>query len=141
MIVLDTNIVSELLRTNPDPVVLAWSLAVPNDAFVTTAVTEAELRLGVALLPPGRRRETLGAAMEAVFAHRFADRVLPFDRGAASHYAAFLAARRAAGRPAGQSDAMIAATARAAGASAIATRDTAGFEGCGLPLINPWLAA
>jgi predicted nucleic acid-binding protein len=141
MIVLDTNTVSELLRSRPDPAVLAWSLAVPGADFVITAVTEAELRLGLALLPQGRRREALAAAIEAVFADRFANRVLPFDRAAAPHCAAFLAARRAAGRPAGQADAMIAASARAAGATAIATRDTAGFEGCGLSLINPWRGA
>jgi hypothetical protein len=141
MIVLDTNVVSELLGRTPDPAVHAWSLSVPDHAFVTTAVTEAELRLGIALLPKGKRRDTLGVRIEAFFATRFADRVLPFDHAAARHFADFLAARRAVGRPVGQSDAMIAATAQAAGATAIATRDTADFADCGVPLINPWLGA
>ncbi len=141
MIVLDTNVLSELLRATPDPTLLAWAATVPDDSFVTTTVTEAEMRFGVARMPQGKRRDDLAASVEAVFAKRFADRILPFGSTAAPHYATFLAARRAAGRAASMPDAMIAAAARAAGAAAIATRDTDGFAGCGLPLINPWRAA
>jgi toxin FitB len=141
VIVLDTNVLSELLRSAPHPAVLAWSAGVPRTATATTAVTEAEIRFGVALLPEGSRRDALAAAVDALFADRLAGRVLPFDRAAAPHYAAFAAARRAAGRPVATADAMIAAVARARGAAAIATRNTADFAGCGLPLVDPWGAA
>jgi predicted nucleic acid-binding protein len=140
MIVLDTNVLSEVLRARPDPAVLSWSLSFPPDMIAAAAVTEAEIRLGIARLPEGKRREALAVAADRLFV-RMADRVLPFGRAAVPHYAAFMASRRAAGRPASLPDAMIAATALAAGATAIATRDTAGFEGCGLPLINPWRGA
>ncbi|MGK7868958.1 type II toxin-antitoxin system VapC family toxin [Falsiroseomonas sp. E2-1-a20] len=138
MIVLDTNVLSELLRPAPQAAVLAWAQGVPRASVTTTAVTEAEIRFGLALLPAGGRRDILASAIDALFADRLADRVLAFDRAAAPHYAQFAAFRRAAGRPVATADAMIAAIACARGAAAIATRNTADFEGCGLPLIDPW---
>lgn len=140
MIVVDTNVVSELMRPDPHPRVKAWSFSHAPDALFASAVTEAELRHGLAKMPGGARRDDLARRLEAVFARLLAGRVLAFDRAAAAIYAEFMAARRAAGRPVLMPDAMIAATARARGASLIATRDGRGFEGCGVPVLDPWRA-
>lgn len=137
MIVLDTNIVSELLRPVPAPEVEAW-LQYQDGAMVRfTAVGEAELRYGVAILPAGRRRRALAAAIDAMLEEDFRGRILPFDRIAASTYAAIAASRRAAGRPISQFDCQIAAIAHVHDA-ALATRNTADYEGCGIEVIDPW---
>ena len=135
---LDTNVLSELARPLPHPAVLAWARGVRPSELATTAVTEAELRYGLALLPAGQRRDALAAAMEALFARLLAGRILPFDRAAAPHYADYVAARRAAGRPVATADAMIAAIARARAVTALVTRNTADFAGCGVTLLDPW---
>jgi toxin FitB len=136
MIVLDTNIVSELLRPAPAPQVEAW-LAVQDGATIWfTAVGEAELRHGIAILPAGRRRSALTKAVEAMLEEDFRDRILPFDRAAARAYAAIAAERWAAGRPISQFDCQIAAIARAHEA-AVATRNTGDYEGCGIDVIDP----
>lgn len=135
MIVLDTNVVSELMRPAPDPGVVAWVAA--QGTLWLTAVSEAELRLGVALMPSGARAAAVGAAVAAMLAEDFAGRILPFDGAAARAYAAICAERRAAGRPIAAFDAMIAGIARSAGAT-VATRNLRDFEGCGVALINPW---
>jgi toxin FitB len=140
MIVLDTNVVSELLKAAPDARVVAWTKAQPWDQLVISAVTEAELLAGVAFLPEGQRRTALQGAIAAIINQALGGRVLPLDRAAAPHFAAFRAARRAAGRAIDTADAMIGAIARAHGASLLATRNTADFEGCGVQLINPFLA-
>lgn len=138
MIVLDTNVVSEPMRPVPDERVMAWLGDQDAGALFITAVTEAELRTGLAFLPEGRRREALGAALEAVVGEDFADRVLPFEGGATARaYAAIQAERCAAGRPISMADAMIAATARARGWR-VATRNVVVFAGTGVGLINPW---
>lgn len=137
MIVLDTNVVSELLRPVPAPQVEAWLSAQEGATVYFTAVGEAELRHGVAILPAGRRRKALAEAVDAVLEEDFRDRILPFDRLAARAYAAIAAARRAAGQPISQFDAQIAAIALANGA-AVATRNTGDFAGCGIALIDPW---
>ncbi|MGV7034364.1 PIN domain-containing protein [Methylobacterium symbioticum] len=137
MIVLDTNVISELMRASPDPAVLAWVVARPRRQFCTTSINRAEILHGIAILPAGRRREAIAAAADAMFAEDFAGRILPFDADAAAHYAEIVSTRRRAGQPIEGFDALIAATARAAGA-AVATRDTGGFQGCGLTLANPW---
>jgi toxin FitB len=140
MIVLDTNIVSELLRPAPASSVEAW-LAVRDGATVYfTAVGEAELRLGVAILPAGRRRTALAQAIDEMLEEDFRHRILPFDRAAARAYAAIAADRRAAGRPISQFDCQIAAIARAHEA-ALATRNTSDYEGCGIEVIDPWRQA
>lgn len=139
MIVLDTNVLSELAKPDPDPVVMAWVSHQRRTELCTTAVSEAELIYGLALLPKGRRRDLLTSAVARLFGEGLGGRVLPFDRAAAAAYGAFAAARRAAGRPVATADAQIAAVARARGAALIATRDTGGFEGCGVPLANPWV--
>jgi predicted nucleic acid-binding protein len=140
MIVLDTNVLSELLRPTPAPQVEAWLAAQDGASVYFTAVGEAELRHGVALLPAGRRRDALAEAIEGMLDDDFRDRILPFNREAARAYAAIAAANRAAGRPVSQLDCQIAAIARAHGAS-VATRNTGDYEGCGVAVIDPWQAA
>ena len=137
MIVLDTNVLSELLRPTPAPQVEAWLAAQDGTNVYFTAVGEAELRHGVAVLPAGRRRDALAQAIEGMLDEDFRDRILPFDREAARAYAAIAAERRAAGRPISQFDCQIAAIARAQGAS-VATRNTGDYEGCGVAVIDPW---
>ncbi|QYU66821.1 PIN domain-containing protein [Leptolyngbya sp. 15MV] len=138
MILLDTNVVSELLRDPPHSAVTAWASAVPRSEMVTTSITEAELRLGVAMLPRSDRRERLQVALDSIFRRWLGSVVLPFDSLAARHFAVFRARRRREGRSVAPNDAMIAAIAIAHGVAAIATRNTPDFEGCGVPLINPW---
>ena len=139
MIVLDTNVVSEFMRDHPRPEVLAWlDQQLANTLFVT-AVTEAEVRSGIALLPSGRRRRGLAAAAERAFGVLFAERILPFDSAAAREFAVIAADRRAAGRPISQADCQIAAIARSRGAR-VATRNVDDFAGCGVEVMNPWSA-
>jgi len=137
MIILDTNILSELMRSNPHPSVLRWVADQPGETLYTTSISKAEIHHGISLLPEGRRRNALADAAEAMFVEDFADRVLPFDDVAAVYYAEIVAARRRAGNPISTFDALIAATALAAGTD-VATRDVGGFTGCGLTLIDPW---
>ena len=137
MFVLDTNVVSELMSDRADPNVAAWVGAQPTADLFVAAITVAEIRVGIAALPVGRRRRALDTAADRVLDGLFAGRVLSFDADAAREYAAVVAERNAAGRPIMDFDALIAATARTAGASVV-TRDTGGFEGLGIELINPW---
>ena len=140
MIVLDTNVISELMRTEPDARVLAWVAAQPRALLCTTHINQAEILYGIAALPEGRRRAALAVAAEAIFAEDFAGRILPFGAAAAARYSEIVLARRRAGNPIEGFDALIAATALAAGAG-VATRDIGGFAGCGLSLIDPWTAS
>ncbi|MDR0625758.1 MAG: type II toxin-antitoxin system VapC family toxin [Bifidobacteriaceae bacterium] len=135
MIALDTNVPSELLKPSPDPAVVEWLRASGTDLCLTS-MTIAELRLGVALLPGGKRRDSLATRIGRL-SQEFAARILPFDQMAAQAYARVIASRRLAGHPMSPEDGVIAATAIAHGA-ALATRDTSDFEGLGLKLINPW---
>lgn len=137
MIVVDTNVISELMRGEPHPAVLAWVGAQPRSQLYTTRINQAEILYGIAGLPDGRRRAALAAAASAMFDEDFADRILPFEGKATAHYPAIVLARRQTCRPIEKFDALIAATALAAGAS-IATRDIGGFAGCGLSIIDPW---
>ncbi len=139
MIVLDTNVLSELLRPSPTRQVEAWLSAQDGTQVYFTTIGEAELRHGVAIMPAGKRRAELSKAIEGMLNEDFRDRVLPFDRAAARAYAAIAAERRAAGRPISQFDCQICAIARARDA-VIATRNTADFEGCGVVLVDPWSA-
>ena len=139
MIVLDTNVISELMRPQPDPAVMGWVAAQPRPSLYTTSINRAEILYGVAALPAGRRRDAYDAVVAAIFAEELAGRVLPFDGAAAEHYARIVTARRAAGAPIEGFDGLIAATAAAAG-FAVATRDVGGFEGCGVDVVNPWQA-
>lgn len=137
MIVIDTNVVSELMRRVAAAAVLEWFDRQVPEALHFNAVGEAELRFGVALLPAGRRRDDLMAAVEMVAEREFAGRVLPFDSAAAAAYAIIAAAQRADGRPIAQADCQIAAIARSRGA-AIATRNIRDFLDCGIDVLDPW---
>lgn len=137
MIILDTNVISELMRPAPDAKVVAWVAAQPRALLHTTHINQAEILYGIAALPEGRRRTHLTDVARAIFAEDFAGRILSFGSEAAPHFAHIMATRRQAGAPIDGLDALIAAIALAAGAH-VATRDTGGFTGCGLTLINPW---
>lgn len=139
MIVLDTNVISELASAQPAPAVVAWADAQDAEALHAAAITEAEMLYGLQLLPAGRRRDTLTRAVETAFTVLLAGRVLPFDRAAARAYADLAVSRRRLGRPSKTTDLQIAAIAIARGARVLATRDAAHFEGCGVPLVNPWM--
>ena len=138
MIILDTNIVSEIMRPNPSSKVVAWvaGQAAPN--LYLCAVNEAELLYGVEILPPGRRRDRLRQEVEGMLREDFEGRILPFDSAAAQAYALIAATRRAAGRPINYADCQIAAIARSREAS-VATREVDDFEGIGIAVINPWV--
>ena len=137
MIVLDTNVISEVLRPTPDTHVMAWLENRSNSQFFTTTISEAEIRYGVARLEDGRRRQALLQTIDGIFAEDFAGRILIFDRAAAADYAGIVTGRECMGRPISQFDAQVAAIAKAHGAS-IATRNGKDFEGLGLDIINPW---
>lgn len=137
MILLDTNVVSELIRPTPDSRVETWLSRQIASSIFLSAISEAELRYGVALLPMGRRRDRLPAEIENMLQEDFAGRLLPFDREAARAYAEIGVVRRAAGLPVHHADCQIAAIARSRNAG-IATRNVKDFEGCGIAVINPW---
>ena len=138
MLVIDTNVASELMRPAPTPSVAAWIAERDASAMYLTAVSEAELRFGVAILPEGRRRTALEAAMRRWLKIGFADRILPFDSAAARAYAAIAADRRSSGRPIGDADCQIAAISRSRGASLV-TRNVRDFEGTGVDVLDPWM--
>jgi toxin FitB len=137
MILLDTNILSELMRPAPEAAVEQWLADQPEASVFISAITEAELRYGVALMPSGKRRSALAAEIEGMMGEDFSGRILPFDSPAAIAFAEIAADRRQAGRPISQADAQIAAIARSRGA-ALATRNVPDFEGCGVEIVNPW---
>lgn len=140
MIVLDTNVVSELARDTPDPRVKAWVNARPAQDYCIAIITEAELLAGIAMMPAGKRRDAVGRSVRAIIENALGGRVLPLDRRAAPHFAAMRAARRDNGRSFDAADLLIGAIARAHGAALIATRNTGDFEGCGVKLFDPWAA-
>jgi toxin FitB len=137
MIVLDTNVISEVLRPVPEPSVLDWLTNRPRASLFTTTVTRGEILYGIRLLSGGKRRQGLWDAAKKIFDDDFADQVLSFDSDAADMYAEIAASRRAAGKPISQFDAMIVAMACSRGAS-LATRNVKDFEDCGVDVINPW---
>lgn len=137
MIVLDTNVISELFKPAPDSGVVSWLEQQAMDSVYTTAITRGELLYGLILLPDGTRRERLLSGLLKIFEERFRDRVLPYDAIAADAHAAIAAHRRQQGRAGSQSDLMIAGIVRSRGL-VLATRNVRDFEGCGITLINPW---
>ena len=139
MIVLDTNVVSELARPSPSPTVIDWVDAHDSADLVITALTAAEVRAGVALLPGERRKREIGLRMEELLTETLAGYVLAFDIDSSTHYADILAARTRAGRTISAVDAQIAAISRQH-QTTMATRNTADFTGTGIDLINPWEA-
>jgi predicted nucleic acid-binding protein len=137
MIILDTNTVSETLKSKPSEIVLNWLAAQqPYEIFITV-ITQAELLYGVESLPVGKRRLDLSHEVEKLFSEDFPSRILPFDESSARMYARIASQRKSIGRPLSQSDAMIAAIARGRNA-AVATRNMHDFEECGIRVINPW---
>lgn len=138
MTVLDTNVVSEVMRPAPSAVVMAWLGAQALESLAVTAITVAEIQYGLARLPKGRRRTELEQNFELFLLRGFAGRVLPFDEACAHVYAEIVSLREQAGRPVEAFDAMIAAIARTQKAT-VATRDSAGFSGCGVKLTNPFV--
>ena len=143
MFILDTNVVSELMRPAPDPAIASWVAERATSSLFLTAVTEAELRFGLAVMPPGKRRDGLAAGLERMLETGFANRILPFDSAAARAYAGIAAARcrrGRLGRPAAQADCQIAAIARSRG-MAVATRNVRDFEEMGIDVFNPWNSA
>lgn len=140
MIVLDTNVVSELIRKAPEPRVASWVDRFSASDVLVTAVTAAELMFGVARLPEGRRKRELHITVEGLLAEDFEDQILPFDAPAATHYAEIVAARERAGRPISMADAQIAAICRNWSAG-LATRNVHDFVDTGVHAVNPWDAA
>jgi toxin FitB len=137
VIALDTNVIAELARRMPDPGVLSWLDSLEISDVVTTAVTAAELRYGIARLPDGHRKRALTAVISGILTEDFAGRVLPFDERASVQYADIVARRERTGSPIGVADAQIAAICRDLSAI-LATRNTADFEETGIELIDPW---
>jgi toxin FitB len=137
VIILDTNVISELARQIPDTGVLAWLDSLEISEVATTAVTAAELRYGVARLPDGHRKRELTVVIRGILVEDFYGRVLPFDERASIRYADVVTNRERIGRPIGAADAQIAAICRDSGAT-LATRNTADFEETGIELVDPW---
>ena len=137
MIVLDTNVLSEVLRPAPEPRVVDWLKDQPRTSLFTTTVTRGEILYGIRLLPAGKRRDGLWDAAIKIFDIDFAGQVLTFDNVAADEFAQISASRRAAGRPITQFDALIAGITRSRGAK-LATRNVTDFDACDMEVINPW---
>jgi hypothetical protein len=137
MIILDTNVLSELLKPTPSSEVIAWLSDQASLQLFTTTITQAEILYGVELLPRGKRKSRLELLVAAVLDQDFEARILGFDTEAARAFAKIVATRRTAGRPIAAFDAQIAAIAQSRNA-AVATRNIGDFEGCGIRLVNPW---
>jgi toxin FitB len=137
MILLDTNVISEFIRTAPDPRVLNWSRNLLPSQIATTTVTLAEIEIGVRCMPAGLRQNSLRARIDAFLLNIIGARVFPFDQSAVPHFGAIGSARKARGRACATADLMIAAIAANNGFS-VCTRNTADFEFCGVALLNPW---
>ena len=137
MIVLDTNVISEVFKPAPDGQVLAWMARQSGEALFTTAITRGELLFGVHRMPEVRRKQSLMHGLLRILDERLAGRILSYDDRAADAHVTIAVARRMQGLRASQSDEMIAGIARAHGAS-LATRNVRDFEECGITLIDPW---
>ena len=137
MIILDTNVISELMRGTPAPAVVRWVNAKPAVNLYLTSITQAEILHGIQLLARGKRRDAIDAAATAMFEQDFAGRILPFGSDAAIAYAEIAATRRRAGRPISGFDAQIAAIARVHDADLV-TRNVDDFAHCGIDVIDPW---
>jgi len=137
VIVLDTNVLSALMRTNPEPVVVEWLDRQPADSVWLTCITVFEARFGLALLPKGRRRNSLERAFDRVLTEDLSSRVLSLDEMAAVTAAQLAVERQRAGRIVDLRDTLIAGIAQARRAT-IATRNTRHFEGLDVPVVDPW---
>jgi predicted nucleic acid-binding protein len=139
VIILDTNVLSELSRQDPSDDVLSWLDSQPADGTATTAVNAAELLYGVARLPRGRRQTALAEAVRGMLDDDLRGRVEPFDAAAAAHYATIVSGREKIGLPISVADAQIAAICRKLQAT-LATRNTRDFEHTGIELADPFIA-
>jgi hypothetical protein len=137
MIILDTNVLSALMRTTPEAPVVAWLDRQPPESVWITSITLSEARLGLALLPTGRRRQTLEAAFAQLLKEDLENRVLDFDRAAATEAASLAAERQKAGRPVDMRDTQIAGIALARRAT-LATRNGRHFSDLKIPVVDPW---
>ncbi len=137
MILLDTNVLSELMRLEPAQTVIDWIAGRPAASLYTTSITQAEILHGILLLPAGKRRSSFEKAANTMFDEDFVGRIVPFDTEAARFYAEIAAERHRRGRSISQFDAQIAAIARSTGAT-LATRNVADFDHCGINVVNPW---
>ena len=137
MILLDTNVISEPLRRDPEPRVIEWIDAQALETLYLSAITVAELRSGIALLPPGKRRSALQENLEKQVLPLFTGRVLPFDLTCTRAYADLIAKTKNAGLAIATADGFIAAIA-ITNSFAVATRDSSPFEAAGSAVINPW---
>ena len=138
MIILDTNVVSELMRPGPAPAVLGSLSQYSAEELYSSSITLAEILYGIELLPAGKRKADLLAGSERLFKVVLGGRILPFDESAAQAFSHVAAGRRGAGSPISELDAQIAAIASVHGAT-LATRNTSDFEGCGIRVVNPWV--
>jgi predicted nucleic acid-binding protein len=139
VIILDTNVLSAVMRTAPDAPVVAWLDRQPAESVWITSITLFEARLGLALLPQGRRRRALEAALDRVLEDDLENRVLDFDAAAATSAASLAADRQRAGRPADMRDTQIAGIALARHAT-LATRNVRHFADLKIPVVDPWTA-
>jgi predicted nucleic acid-binding protein len=137
MIILDTNVVSELMRPAPERTVLRWFSGQSAEDLHVTAVTVAEILYGIELISSSRRRDVVRAGAEKMLGDVFADRILTFEDRAARAFSQIASSRRRQGKPMSEMDAEIAAIVRIHGAT-LATRNPYVFEGCGVRLVNPW---
>ena len=137
MIVLDTNILSELIQPKGSQLIKAWAKSQPRDQLFITSITQSEILYGIAILPTGKRKQLLHQAASTMFQAAFPGKILPFDRTAANYYATITSYRRSKGRPISQSDAQIAAICCSHQAT-LATRNVKDFIDCSLDIINPW---
>ena len=137
MIILDTNVLSELMKSQPDKSVVRWVGRRQATNLFITSLTQAEILYGLEILPAGKRRTALKKAAKSMFELDFIGRILPFDTKAAQLFATIAAERRKIGRPISQVDAQIAAITRFHNAT-LATRNVDDFHECGIEIINPW---
>lgn len=139
MIIVDTNVISEIMKEpeQRSESVFSWVRSFDREVLFTTIVSFGETMAGVEILPAGKRKETFRLIAERVYSEVFASRVLPFDEAAARHYGAIIAARRRQGRRISPLDGQIAGIARARGMS-VATRNVSDFESCDVSVVNPW---
>lgn len=138
MIILDTNVLSEVQRPVPDPTVMAWLDAQEPGNLYVTAITAEELLFGAFILPTGERKTRLIGTIEAMLQDDFAGRILPYDGTASLFYAMCVSRARERGVTIGHADGQIGAIVAAQKVASIATRDTAPFQAMGIEVINPW---
>ncbi|QIT55241.1 type II toxin-antitoxin system VapC family toxin [Aquisalimonas sp. 2447] len=137
MILLDTNVLSEMMRPEPAPAVIEWLNETDSGSLYLCSITIGEIEYGLHAMPDGRRRDDLSERFDTFVSQAFALRVLSYDDAAALHYGRIMAARRSEGRPLSAPDGQIAAIARLHGMR-VATRNASDFTGTGVELINPW---